>query len=313
MIEPKISVVVPVYNASQYLPKCIESILSQSFQDFQLILVNDGSTDDSLDICKKYEKFDDRIIVMSQTNGGVSKARNRGLDFAKGEWITFVDADDYFLDDALSTLYERAMQTGTDLVLANALKLKDGKSSKLHRLKNEVFSNAIMSIKHFALWGYLFNGRIIRQNKIRFIEGLAYSEDRIFIYQISKFCKTIAYSAIPVYVYRINNNSVCASSDGVRKACHHIDAAYYLKQFAQTYQFANKSIYRYLCKQSWHVVKLGMYFFIATSLSLHNNQIVLERYKKRFGDRFCLTVRYYVILICNYITYQRRKIIRLKK
>ena len=72
MIEPKISVVVPVYNASQYLPKCIESILSQSFQDFELILVNDGSTDDSLDICKKYEKFDDRIIVVSQTNGGVS-------------------------------------------------------------------------------------------------------------------------------------------------------------------------------------------------------------------------------------------------
>lgn len=89
-------------------------------------MVNDGSTDDSLDICRKYEQSDNRIIVVSQTNGGVGKARNGGLDVAKGEWVAFADADDYFLDGALSILYERAMHTGADLVLANALKLKRG-------------------------------------------------------------------------------------------------------------------------------------------------------------------------------------------
>ena len=127
-----ISIIVPIYNASQYLRECIESILSQSFRDFELILINDGSTDESLSICKSYERQDDRITVISGANGGVSKARNRGLDAAKGEWITFADADDYFLDDALSTLYERAMQTGTDLVLANAMKLKNGKLRQNH-------------------------------------------------------------------------------------------------------------------------------------------------------------------------------------
>ena len=313
MIEPKILVVVPVYNASQYLPKCIESILSQSFQDFQLILVNDGSTDDSLDICKKYEKFDDRIIVMSQTNGGVSKARNRGLDFAKGEWITFVDADDYFLDDALSTLYERAMQTGTDLVLANALKLKDGKSSKLHRLKNEVLPNAIMSIKHFALWGYLFNADIIRKQQLRFIDGLAYSEDRIFIYQMARYCKTIAFCNKPVYVYRINETSACSSQDGVRKACHHLDAAFYLNQIALTYQKTDKPVYNCLHRQSKHLINLGLYLFVETGFSLENLAKIKERYNQRFGCNLKTSFDFYCTALNCLLTFERRKIITFKK
>lgn len=183
MLEPKVSVIVPLYNAAQYLHQCIKSILSQSFKDFELILIDDGSTDDSLKICKSYEQSDNRIIVISETNGGVSKARNRGLNVAKGKWIAFVDADDYFLDDALSVLYDRAIQTGADLVLANALKLKNGKLNELHKLKDGVLSNVIMSVNHLALWGYLFNADIIRKYRLRFIEGLAYSEDRIFIYQ----------------------------------------------------------------------------------------------------------------------------------
>lgn len=313
MLNPAISIIVPVFNAAQYLQECLDSILSQSFNDFELILIDDGSTDNSLSICQSYEHRDSRIKIISGPNQGVSAARNKGLNVACGEWITFVDADDCFLHDALQTLYNRAMCTGADLVLANALRLKDGNLNKILSLSNEVLSNVICSIKHFALWGYLFNGQIIRQNRLKFIEGLAYSEDRIFIYQISMFCKTIAYCATPVYVYRINDNSACASPDGVRKACHHIDAAYYLKQFALTYQLTNKSIYRCLRKQSWHVMELGMYFFVAMKMSSHNNNIVLTKYKERFGNGLCLITRYYVILLHNFIKYQRRKIIRFKR
>ena len=313
MIEPKISVVVPVYNASQYLPKCIESILSQSFQDFELILVNDGSTDDSLDICKKYEKFDDRIIVVSQTNGGVSKARNRGLDVAKGEWVAFADADDYFLDDALSILYERAMNTGADLVLANALKLKNGNLTKMHKLKNEVLPNAIISIKHFALWGYLFNTDIIRKYRLRFIEGLAYSEDRLFIYQMARHCKTIAFCDKPVYVYRINETSACSSQDGVRKACHHLDAAFHLEQFAQTYRKNEKTVYNYLYRQSGHLIYLGLYLFVETGFTWEKLSIIKERYNQWFGDGIKVSFFFYRTLISCLFTFERRKIITFKK
>ena len=313
MIEPKISVVVPVYNASQYLPKCIESILSQSFHDFELILVNDGSTDDSLDICKKYENFDDRIIVVSQINGGVSKARNGGLDVAKGEWVAFADADDYFLGDALSTLYERAMHTGVDLVLANALKLKNGNLSEMHKLKNEVLPDAIMSVKHFALWGYLFNADIIRKYRLRFIEGLAYSEDRLFIYQIARYCKTIAFCDKPIYVYRINDTSVCSSKNGVRKACHHIDAAFYLNQFALTYQKTDQPVYNYLHRQSKHLINLGLYLFVETGFSLENLAKIKERYNQRFRCNLKTSFDFYCTLLNCLLTFERRKIITLKK
>lgn len=309
----KISVIVPVYNASQYLRECIESTLSQSFRDFELILVNDGSTDDSLSICKSYERQDNRITVISGANGGVSKARNRGLDAAKGEWITFADADDYFLDDALSTLYERAMQAGTDLVLANALKLKNGKSSELHRLKNEVLPNAIMFIKHFALWGYLFNADIIRKNRLRFIDGLAYSEDRIFIYQMARYCKTIAFCNKPVYVYRINETSACSSQDGVRKACHHLDAAFYLNQFALTYQKTDKPVYNCLHRQSKHLINLGLYLFVETGFSLENLAKIKERYNQRFGCNLKTSFDFYCTALNCLLTFERRKIITFKK
>lgn len=308
-----ISIIVPVYNASQYLRECIVSILSQSFRDFELILVNDGSTDDSLSICKSYERQDNRITVISGANGGVSKARNRGLDAAKGEWVTFADADDYFLDDALSILYERAMQTGTDLVLANALKLKNGKLNELHCLKNEVLPNAIMSIKHFALWGYLFNADIIRKNRLRFIDGLAYSEDRIFIYQIARYCKTIAFCNKPVYVYRINETSACSSQDGVRKACHHLDAAYHLSQFAQTYRKDDKEVYNYLYRQSGHLIHLGLYLFVATGFSREKLAKIKERYNQWFGNGIKEALYFYRTLISCLFTFNRRKIITFKK
>lgn len=308
-----ISIIVPVYNASQYLCECIESILSQSFRDFELILINDGSTDNSLSICKSYERQDGRITLISGENGGVSKARNRGLDVAKGEWITFADADDYFLDDALLTLYERAMQTGTDLVLANALKLKNGKFSELHRLKNEVLPNAIMSIKHFALWGYLFNADIIRKNRLRFIDGLAYSEDRIFIYQMARYCKTIAFCNKPIYVYRINETSACSSQDGVRKACHHLDAAFYLNQFALTYQKTDKPVYNCLHRQSKHLINLGLYLFVETGFSLENLAKIKERYNQRFGCGLITSFDFYCTVLNCLLTFERRKIITFKK
>lgn len=303
-----ITIIVPVYNASRYLRKCIDSILSQSFKDFELILINDGSTDESLAICKDYEQLDNRITVISQTNCGVSAARNKGLNIAKGEWITFIDADDYLLDNALSILYERAMQTHSDLVLANALELRKGKSRKLHNLKNEISHNVIKSIKHFALWGYLFNTDIITRYKLRFIEQLAYSEDRIFIYQVARYCKTIAFCNMPVYVYRINETSVCSSPDGVRKACHNIDASFYLYQFSHIYQNDNKSIYSYLNRQSRHLVKLGLYQFIENGFSWTNLFEIKKVYDNRFGNNFKTLLFFYRTALSSYIIYTRREI-----
>ena len=105
MLNPAISIIVPVFNAAQYLQECLDSILSQSFNDFELILIDDGSTDNSLSICQSYERRDSRIKIISGPNQGVSAARNKGLNVACGEWITFVDPDDWVEPTHVSTLY----------------------------------------------------------------------------------------------------------------------------------------------------------------------------------------------------------------
>ena len=100
---PKVSIIVPVYNTEKYLARCIDSILAQTFTDFELILVNDGSKDNSGKICDEYAQKDSRIVVIHKENGGVSSARNKGIDVAQGEWISFVDSDDWISSDFLSS------------------------------------------------------------------------------------------------------------------------------------------------------------------------------------------------------------------
>jgi len=113
---PTISIIIPVYNAELYLRQCIESVIAQTFEDWEAILVNDGSKDGSLDICQEYAAKDERIKVIDKPNGGVSSARNKGLEVAQGDWITFMDSDDWLDADAFEVYYEAAQRTGADIV-----------------------------------------------------------------------------------------------------------------------------------------------------------------------------------------------------
>lgn len=116
-----VSIIVPIYNTEKYLKKCIDSILVQTYDNLEVILVNDGSSDDSLNICKKYESFDSRIRIIDKKNGGLSSARNAGLDVCKGDYITFVDSDDYLEKEAIELLVKAGNQYHADIV---SMKLK---------------------------------------------------------------------------------------------------------------------------------------------------------------------------------------------
>ena len=115
MKNPKISIIVPIYNTEKYLPKCIESIQNQTYKNLEIILVNDGSTDNSLTICQEFVEKDKRIIVIDKENEGVSSARNRGLDFASGEYIGFVDSDDYIAPDMYQQLLTACLENDADI------------------------------------------------------------------------------------------------------------------------------------------------------------------------------------------------------
>ena len=113
----KISIIIPVYNVEDYLSQCLDSVLSQDFDDFEVICVNDGSTDNSLIILEKYAKLDSRIKIISQINGGLGSARNTGLKHANGEYVMFIDSDDYISEGSLKKIYYNAVSNNSDIVI----------------------------------------------------------------------------------------------------------------------------------------------------------------------------------------------------
>lgn len=214
--SPKISVIVPVYNSEQYLYKCIDSILSQTFTDFELILVNDGSKDGSGDICDEYAEKDNRVRVFHKENGGVSRARNLGLEEAKGEWMTFVDSDDW-----VSTSYLNNFVNDVD---DKTKFIMHGKYMRSHvREIEEKFEEIKTSNKHSLfeelkitpngqICSKLFKSSIIKENKLRFNQYISLSEDTLFILKYVSFIEEIKYRSIYHYNYMFVEESLSTTS-----------------------------------------------------------------------------------------------------
>ena len=217
----KISIVVPVYNTEQYLPRCIDSILSQGFTDFELLLIDDGSTDGSGVICDAYADKDNRVRVFHKENGGVSSARNLGIDNARGEWLFFVDSDDALCSEGLQVLVD-GISEDVDVVMGGYERY-DEKGHLLEALsecEECVFSKSesLMSLYHgYSLyykyigytWLRLFRNSIISQNNIRFDTELRIKEDTLFVTQY--LCKSNGVTRfIPLPVYKYYYREDCA-------------------------------------------------------------------------------------------------------
>lgn len=164
----KISVVVPIYNVDRWLPRCLTSIIGQSFTEFELLLVNDGSTDDSLEICQSFSKKDERIKIINKENGGLSDARNAGIDIAQGRYIVFVDSDDYLERNYLFNLYHNIIKTNADIAMCEYKEVTEkGKLIKKVYL-NETSSAQVVSGRQIIKNIYRDKGtiNIVAWNKI---------------------------------------------------------------------------------------------------------------------------------------------------
>lgn len=188
-INPSVSIIVPVYNASTTLCRCIDSILAQTFTDFELLLINDGSKDNSGVICDEYVAKDARVRVIHKENGGVSSARNLGLDNAKGEWIAFVDSDDWVAVGYIKNLYSHATDN-IDLVVSFPTYIYNDGSSKIPKYKEmrvcehnfeKIFVEHSMH-QNTSPWSKLFRKQLIEENNIRFCEEMHIGEDLLFLY-----------------------------------------------------------------------------------------------------------------------------------
>lgn len=214
-----VSIIVPVYNAEKYLDACVQSVLQQDLTEWELLLVNDGSTDGSLAICKRYAAEDARIRVLDGPNGGVSAARNRGLEQAKGEYVSFVDADDLLLEnDTLRTMLDMLCTTGKDIAVADYSRLWKGRFlptaesaaalSAWGRESEEFRFRGFYSQGSLAyVWGKLYRRAFLERNRIRFFP-LNYAEDKVFSMHCY-FCGAgYAFTGKPGYAYRMNPDSV---------------------------------------------------------------------------------------------------------
>ena len=202
MNTPLISVIIPVYNTESFLKQCINSILGQTYQNWELLLINDGSTDGSPQICNEYQKKDSRIHVFHQANSGVSAARNLGIMQAKGKWITFVDSDDW-----VENRYLESFKTDADLNLQG---LFYGNKRIVYTASAISQNPAAMYIRKGFVYGpycKLFKIDIIRKNHLRFNEKLSFGEDLLFTMQYLIHCKSLSVVSYSGYHYMLRNTN----------------------------------------------------------------------------------------------------------
>lgn len=211
-MKPEISIIIPVYNAEKYLGKCIESVLNQTFSDFEIILIDDGSTDSSPYICDEYALKDKRINVIHLMNGGVSKARNKGLDAAKGNYITFADSDDVLEPDAFKVYYDIAKAEKADIVRGGYfIEDETSHSSEIivgdNNVVFEVPADYYLWLEENRYYSFVWNSfsRHSLIKNLRFREDLTWLEDHTFFYKFYLQCKKMVSIATPTYHYFIRS------------------------------------------------------------------------------------------------------------
>lgn len=210
-----ISIIIPFYNASAYLKRCIQSVLIQSHKDFELILVDDGSTDNSYKICKDFMDIDSRIVLISKVNEGAGKARNAGLKIAKGEYVGFVDSDDYIDVNMFSEMYTAALKNHADIVQCGFCKV-DENGTILSKAK---YRDIIISNNRLCFYEYCKKRNIddyspCKLFKRDILSGIYfgnyhYSEDAYFIVQAFMRCNKLVILSSNFYYYVQTSNSMC--------------------------------------------------------------------------------------------------------
>lgn len=212
--NPMVSIVVPIYNVEKYLKRCIKSILNQSFNNFEIILVNDGSTDKSIEICNKYIEEDSRIKLINKKNGGLSSARNAGINVARGKYISFIDPDDCISENYFNILFKKAENNNCDVIVSGFKTVPNNidviPSYKLNEvLKGTEFilsSDNVHSKNELCfVWRYLYKLKLIKQNNILFNEKIFIGEDVVFNLEVLAISNRVMAISDILYYYTINN------------------------------------------------------------------------------------------------------------
>ncbi|HBO03255.1 MAG TPA: glycosyl transferase family 2 [Eubacterium sp.] len=220
-INKKVSVIVPIYNVAPFVAKCIESIMQQSYKNIEIVLVDDGSTDDSGKICDEYEKKDERITVIHKKNAGVSAARNRGIDASTGDYVCFVDGDDYIMQDYVEYLLKLAEDNNTDIALSTkcftSYDLKQNLDTKEVVYSGERATEAILCYEiPIGVYNKIFTKKFL-DNGVRFEENLCIGEGFNFNTAAFQRAEFVAIGRRKIYFYRKDNENSVTTKFNAKK------------------------------------------------------------------------------------------------
>lgn len=254
-ICPKISIVVPVYNASKTLCRCIDSIMSQDFTDFELILIDDGSSDNSFEICQEYAQKDSRIISIHQENAGPSTARNHGILIAKGEFINFIDSDDYVESDYLASFEMLNLSEEIDIVFCGMV--ADYKNGTKHAMRLPVMqcmgkdniAAFVYKIHSLGMIGWVCNKiyrtHIIKENNLSFDSSIRIREDQIFTLEYLHYIKGAKSTDAAKYHYVIHEGSLISASKNYieyqKIALRVLENFRYFSEHKELWKYCNQS------------------------------------------------------------------------
>ena len=230
---PVVSIIVPVYKVEKYIGECIESLQKQTLKDIEILLIDDGSPDNSGAICDEYGKKDARITVIHQNNAGVSAARNAGLSKAKGDWIVFVDGDDYAAEKMCEDAVNAAIQHSADIVmfsyytlnndtavLSKLIKedegdISDKKEYIQKKTITQYYDREIASVKGVSAgtcWGKIIRSSVLRDSHVLFVPGLIRAQDTVFWLNAFEYASSIYYLDKPLYYYRVTDTNITSGS-----------------------------------------------------------------------------------------------------
>lgn len=319
-MEELISIIVPVYNVESYIERCLISLTNQTYKNIEIILINDGSKDHSGEICDKWSKNDSRIVVFHKFNGGVSSARNLGLQYAKGKWISFVDPDDYMATNALEMLIKTANNQKADIVDCNYYKVLQGKNIEYPINKINEKINSTKYIKNILTYTSQVSliPKIIRTelfNGLKLNESLSIGEDLIFNLNILLHNSQVKIFRLKdfLYFYLIRDDSAMRSSDFEMKYNNLSNAAIHL--FQETNQFENYKIELFsfeLINLYFRMIKTGNILTKSEYIILKNKLIYIPIFQNGLAFKFKILLWCYLTnrVLGNFIIKLRTSFIK---
>ena len=263
-MRPMVSIIVPIYNAEQYLRRCVDSILNQEYTDFELLLVNDGSTDASGDICEEYGDRDPRVIVIQKENTGVSDSRNRALDRARGKYLQFLDSDDWITPDATRLFVRAAEEYGCDMVISDFYRVVGERLST----KGDIEEEGVLTREEFAahmmenpadfyygvLWNKLYRRDIVEEHNLRMDTDINWCEDFMFNLEYIRYAKVFYALHAPIYYYVKRKGSLASQGISISKT---------VKMKLNVFEYYNNFYKHVLEEEDYEKNRLQVYrFFI---------------------------------------------------